>query len=675
MKLAMCKSLFTFLKCILICLVSVLFFNSCTKDNLLSAVIEDKIASENEPDVDPEPDEEQPIGELEINTTPCDYTLENLAANTSLDVECQLNLEGKTITIPAGVTLNFKGGEIINGTLNFASGGKIDGDLLNYSIKIEGDAELINTTLDLHPSRWNLVQGKTTFESSLENRYVFENIMNLIKELKGNTLKVGNFNAYFEVTTVTSSSNPNFYASVEAISIPGDFNLIMSKNTHLRVFPNSKKTYALMAVRNVSNVTITGGNLYGEREEHDYSDGETHEWGYVMYIHGATDTKISDVVMKDGTGDGMKIQDLKFTFHPDYTPTHNLFVSDCTFDNNRRNNMSITGGNHIYIENNLFLNASMDSKISEGVAPGFALDIEATRKRDENGDLVYYERADDIFIRNNVEKNSRIGGFTVAIGYDVTIENNTIETGLSFSLANGVKIIGNTLISKENGEGVAIKGGRTNADNETIYNNQISDNIIKGFGTGIYVTNRDVIVSGNNIENCKIGMNLLRLTNAEVKNNTIYSDLEGSLGIAVGNTSMNDVFIKENDINIQRNPIKLSNVNSEDGFNNYVFEITDNKLNILTDSGSTIINGSYGVVFNENELDHGVEIFNSTNISLSNNIIDAIGSNDHGFDLRLINKNIGILNNTIKTDSNKDCVNIASTTNVSEVKQSNNACE
>ncbi|MDO6853308.1 right-handed parallel beta-helix repeat-containing protein [Cellulophaga lytica] len=644
---------------------------SCSQEDLLANVIEEN-AAEEEPDTEPDV---TPVDDLKINTTPCDYTLDGIAAGTTLAIECQLDLDGKTVSLPTGVTLEYKGGEIINGTLNFASQGKIDGNLLNSSIKIEGEAELLSSTLILHPSRWNLVQGKGTFESSLENRYVFENIMDLIKRLNGNTLKVGDFDAYFEVTTVTSSSNPNFYASVEAINVPADFNLEMSNNTHLRVFPNSKKTYALLAVRDVSNVTIKGGNLYGERDKHDYSNGESHEWGYVMYIHGATDTKVFDVVMKDGTGDGMKIQDLKFTFHPDYTPTHNLLVSGCTFDNNRRNNMSITGGNHIYIEDNVFLNASMDSETSEGVAPGFAIDIEATRKRDENGDLVYYERADDIFIRNNVEKNSRIGGFTVAIGYDVTIENNIIETGLSFSLANGVKIIGNTLTSKENGSGVAIKGGRTNADNETIYNNQISDNIIKGFGTGVYVTNRDVIVSGNNIENCKIGMNLLRLTNAEVSENFIYSDLEGSLGIAIGDTSMDNVFIKANDIKVQRNPIKLSGVNSEDDFNEYVFEVIGNKLNILSNSGSTIINGSNGAVFNENELNHGIEIFNSENISLSNNFINAVGSNDHGFDLRLINKSIGIQNNIIKTDVNKDCVNIDASTSVSEVKQSNNTCD
>src|SRR5690606_1253086 len=120
-----------------------------------------------------------------------------------------------------------------------------------------------------------------------------------------------------------------------------------------------------------------------------------------------------------------------------------------------------------------------------------------------------------------IEKGSRIGGFTVAIGYDVTIQNNLVESGISFSFANGTKIIGNTVIatdSNKKSSGTGIKAGRSNGDDATIYNNEVSGNTVIGFGTGIQVTNKEAIVQDNVVENAIVGISLVKLTDTEVSN-------------------------------------------------------------------------------------------------------------------------------------------------------------
>lgn len=74
----------------------------------------------------------------------CDFHLSNISENEEIIIDCILNLEGKTVTLPKGVTLAFGKGDIKNSTLKFSDIGKIDGRLLNASLTIEGAAKLID---------------------------------------------------------------------------------------------------------------------------------------------------------------------------------------------------------------------------------------------------------------------------------------------------------------------------------------------------------------------------------------------------------------------------------------------------------------------------------------------------------------------------------------------------
>ena len=86
---------------------------------------------------------------LKIDNTPCDYTLDGIESNSTLEIACRMDLGGQTITVPSGVTFVFAGGEIINGTLNFSAQGTIDGNLLNKDLNIEGDVRLKSQVLYL----------------------------------------------------------------------------------------------------------------------------------------------------------------------------------------------------------------------------------------------------------------------------------------------------------------------------------------------------------------------------------------------------------------------------------------------------------------------------------------------------------------------------------------------
>lgn len=662
----MYKQPLTLVKVLVCSLVIATTTVSCSQEDLLANVIEEN-AAEEEPDTEPDV---QPIGDLDINTTPCDYTLDGIAAGTTLAIECQLDLDGKTVSLPTGVTLEYKGGEIINGTLNFTAGGKIDGNLLNQNLTVEGNVSLLSETFEFHPSRWDIVQGVTTSQIAQKNNNNLEDLMFYTKSIGATTFTIDKFDAYFEVSKVTSTTtNRNFYPSKEGINVPGDFNLLMSENTILRVFPNSNSDYALLAVREVSNVTIKGGILIGDRDEHTFPDGGRHEKGHLLHLHGASDSKIDGVTMKYANGDGMKIDGVNFTFQANYIPSHNLLVQNCLFDSNRRNNLSITDGFDITIDNNTFLNAGVDTSKSEGVAPKFAIDIEATRKKDENGDYIYYEKSYDITISNNIERGSATGGFTVHIGEDVTIDNNDVETNISWSFASGVKIINNTVKAKSTEENYAILGGRS--DNLSgSFNNEISGNKIVGFGTGIVLHNRENKVFSNEIENCEIGIYLRSVYDSKIYSNTIYSDdnlkLENSRGISAFRVKINNVEIYDNTITVKNDPIRFMEVNDTDEGKDYTFNVYDNELN---SSVLSSISKSSGINFYKNNFNNGTILFNSSNIEFNDNTITA--QTTHGFELRDNSNDISFTDNSIDVSAKKECIK---SDNSSSFQEKDNSC-
>ena len=602
-------------------------------------------------------------------TDPCDFTLDGLQANSTVVINCLLDLGGATINLPNNVTIVYEGGDIINGTLNF-NDGIIDGNLLNSTLTIAGsNPQVKDPVFNFNPERWGIVQGETTSEIAQNNNNILEDLMNESKKMGVTTFKIDALDAYFEVGKVTSTnSNQNFYASQEAINVPSDFNLVMTDNTHLRVFPNNAPKYCLLAVREVDNVTITGGNLYGDRDEHDYSSGGTHEWGHTMELHAASNTTVTNVKMMNGSGDGLKIHSLRFTFQENYSPSNNILVQNCTFDSNRRNNISITDGYNINIENNLLLNAGVDTSKSTGTDPKFGLDVEAVRAADGNGGYIHYERAEDIYIRNNTERGSAAGAMTVHIGYDVVIEGNTTENSLSYTYSHGTKIINNTVTAPASGGKTAIKGGKSTTS-DSIYDNEISGNTITGFDVGINVKNRDVEVFGNVINDFLTGISPSKLKNSRIYNNTMVSNRDSSKGIFINVTTLDGVVIEDNDITAKANAIKVTSCNNSPESTNYSFVF---KNNTLKSSNYTQIRSSKGIDFLDNSFDHGIEVYDSENINFNGN--EIITENHEGIYLRNTNQNINISTNDIDVASNRDCIKIASSTNNSEVNDSNNNC-
>jgi len=251
-----------------ICLLGLLY--SCSSEEL-NEVVSDEIETSN-PDFDIPPN---------IIRTPCDFNLSEIQANETKVINCVLDLDGRTVNLPENVTLVFDKGDITNGTLIFASGGKIAGELLSSELVLEGDVQLIDPVFKFFASRWDIVEGTTTTEIALDNNKNLESLFTYIKGLGGTTFQINKFDAFFEITRITPPE-VFFRTSDEAINIPSDFTIEMTENTFFRVFPaeEDKKNGAIFAFNDVDNASIIGpGNLVGDRDIRAYSSGDVGETG------------------------------------------------------------------------------------------------------------------------------------------------------------------------------------------------------------------------------------------------------------------------------------------------------------------------------------------------------------------------------------------------------------
>ena len=157
-----------------------------------------------------------------------------------------------------------------------------------------------NYTLALN--YYKILEGRVTDEQALKNRFGLELAMQDAKSVGIDTFKIGKVDIYFDVSTVTSKTNANFYPSVEGINIPSDFNLLMGDDTYLRVQPNNSAKYSLFIFDETKNNYVSGGHLIGDRLEHKWSGKGSDEWGHLLDIRSGQNITIDNVEAKHGNG-------------------------------------------------------------------------------------------------------------------------------------------------------------------------------------------------------------------------------------------------------------------------------------------------------------------------------------------------------------------------------------
>ncbi|WP_271784566.1 right-handed parallel beta-helix repeat-containing protein [Aquimarina algiphila] len=649
-------------------ILTITIVTSCSKESV------DELTP---PDTEGETPIIDPIADTPPNviTTPCDFDLSSVAANSTIVLNCVLDLKGETINLPENVNFEFEGGDIIGkGKLVF-KGGTIDGRLLSSKLELEGDVQLKDPTFQFFASRWEgLVEGTTTSDIAQENTFELERLFEYTKSYGAKTFQIGKFDAFFQIHYPTREFTIVHHKAIEAVNIPSDFNLVMSDDTNLRVFPGvaENERGALLAVRDAENITITGGNLIGDRDIRDYPPGElAGQFGsHTLLINAGRNVTVDGVRFIDGSSGSLNINSIGFSFNPDtYNPTTNVTVKNCIFENSRRMSIALTEGRDIKILNNTFTNTGNPSTNSDGGEVGYAINIEATRRRDpDTGELREFERVFDVLIKGNTETGSRGGCVSITIGQTVTVEENNFETQLVFTHTNGTRIINNTFkaLSPEAKDRFAIfaaDGG------ETAFNNIISGNTISGYDLAIATNADDTDILNNTITDCAIGLQFGKSKNSEFNDNTITTS---GNAISATNSFVENVSLKRNTVNGGRFHVYFAQLNDKPEHS--AFRVTLEENTFIT-AKAVNFTKTNGIIFRNNTVDGGLQIGDASNIEVSGNTKIKPTDSD-GIRLFGDNSAVTLANNTIFEPTGASrlvCINNNST-NPGAVTDTGNTC-
>jgi parallel beta-helix repeat protein len=241
---------------------------------------------------------------------------------------------------------------------------------------------------------------------------------------------------------------------VRSVSLRSHVNLRLLPGAVLRAKPVASANYAILRIQNASNVSISGGSLVGDRDQHL---GTTGEWGMGVDIRGSHAVLLDGVHISKCWGDGIYVGSS--------TGDESGACSDITLrhvvaEENRRQGLSIVACSGALIEQCEFNNTS-------GTAPAAGIDLEPNKG----------QTVENVRIVNCTARGNQGDGFQFYAGAPgAQIRNSSIEGGIS---------AGNRRY------GVSL-AGTSNCD---VANVQISDNV--NYGVYVQKSARDCTISSN----------------------------------------------------------------------------------------------------------------------------------------------------------------------------------
>ncbi|MBP3475896.1 MAG: Ig-like domain-containing protein [Lachnospiraceae bacterium] len=252
------------------------------------------------------------------------------------------------------------------------------------------------------------------------------------------------FDGNYEILYVPAGT---YYINAETgIQLVSKMKLIMSPDAVIKAVGNSSEFYDVILVKEVSQVTIFGGQIKGERYEHT---GKAGEWGHGIGVYDSSVITITDVDISECWGDGIYLGTNRTDADTNKEAGCGVIaIQNCRLFDNRRNNMSIVCGDYVTVDQCSFNNAG-------GTAPEYGIDIEtnytnnpcehitisdSTFDGNGQGSLAIITAANDV----RIEGCTLNGAFINYAGTNVVISDSVIngeaDARIGILLENGSRI-------------------------------------------------------------------------------------------------------------------------------------------------------------------------------------------------------------------------------------------
>lgn len=260
-----------------------------------------------------------------------------------------IDLHNEKYAIPDSLILHFRGGVIKNGTLVGNNTHFLTDSPCFDQVHFEGT--------------WCMPIITTSFFANLNYDNSLLDVLALTNDSINNTV-------YIDKGDYVISISQSFG---NGLNVKSNTEIII-KGT-IRLSPNDYRGYNIINIQG-DNIKIRGdGTIIGDRDIHRGNKGE---WGMGINVDRSNNVVISDISIQDCWGDCLYVGN----------GTKNIVIEGCKLKNGRRQGISITGANGVYIKN---------CKISDisGTLPEYAIDLEPNK-----GGIVDNIIIEDVEIRN-----------------------------------------------------------------------------------------------------------------------------------------------------------------------------------------------------------------------------------------------------------------------------------
>lgn len=277
--------------------------------------------------------------------------------NCEYVVKEKIDLKGKQVNVPSGVTITFKkGGAIVNGTLN-GIGTKLNSNTENVlGVKLKG-SWCVDKVSDLIFSKEYLSDTE---------------IINNLNAIQSDTMT--------NEVTIQRDYHITIVRSGGAGLIPSSHSVIQLKGT-ISLEGNDYTTYKIIHINNKEDVAIKGGKIVGDVGRHTYIEGSSSEWGMGIYIMQSKDITLSDMYITRCTGDGIYVTgDKEPAIGVFDNASKNISIYGITCDANRRQGLSIIHVDGLHVKDCSFVNTGQ----IEYTSPGAGIDIEPNVSNNRN---------------------------------------------------------------------------------------------------------------------------------------------------------------------------------------------------------------------------------------------------------------------------------------------------
>ena len=444
--------------------------------------------------------------------------------NTIYIIQYDYNLNNQTITIPDNCVLQFEGGSIRGGTINF-SNTSLSGDI-NITSNVTGN--ILNSFANIV---WFGAKENTDSTSAIQNAINVCNRVYIPKVSEG-ALFIIQEDIYINKPTQIYGELGNKIGNLEDITTLTLFKVI---NTEYVYFYNlnltngtastervTGETSGAINIDNCTNITIDNckiDNIFGHwgvkvrnttNIKVEYTSFSNITYNMLFFEEGCRNILVNNCSFINVTSlyeaDRKYMVSTGVTNYTDQFPIRvdNFKVTNCYFENNSFwEAIDSHGGTNIIIENNIIKDCAIGIAVNADNRPALSIPT------------------DNVIIQNNYIK-----GWENKINYfGINATSGVYDYfGTNYHIANNIVIDYNT--DNNNISGAIRLVGLRNA---TVINNTVrgTSNVVNRIYNGIhFVTCLDSIISENNVSNCVYGIRCGRASyNIKVTSN-IFKDLD-----------------------------------------------------------------------------------------------------------------------------------------------------